>query len=991
MKNYRRFKKYFDYSFGGVMIFDITGKYKYRNRVAANFTNNLKLNNFDEFAEIFNCKYTFIELLKRCKAEEIYTFNSKGMQINISLVEEDEVLIMNMHTIANLIDTNLSEEAADGFLVMNEELNILYANKTLCKLSGFTKDELLQKNYVDLFEKNDITKSPPKVDDITPRKSVVVEREFQKKNKELIHVEIHSKLLSNSNYFSVLRNIEIRVKFRNQIEHKNKELKKTNDKLLASEQQYRHLFKHLPIGIITAKADGTIENMNDKMKNIFGSESIEKSIQLNILDVLKSQNKEFYSDFISSVQQGVKYEKFYNYTSLWGKTTYIKTRLLPFVQDDVQKIMILIEDYTEQEKQDQLMRILSVGVANSSAAVIVTDLEGRMVFVNKQIMKLSRYREDELIGESVEKFNYTDGNNAMYNDLWKTIKSGKDWVGELRNKKKDGSKYWVSAMISPMRGKYGNITNYISIQEDITEKKAIEKELKFKTQQLIGLINNMPDGVCFKGENDEWIMANTTMLKLFGIPKNEYINKTNDELLNLCNRNQYYFPEDTEADKLAWSKKHLISFETKVINQKGENIIVEVTKLPLFHTNGDRKGMISIGRNVTEKIEYVEKLKFAKEKAEQADRLKSSFLANMSHEIRTPLNAIQGFSDVIADYDLDKKSLVKFTNIIKVNSIKLVALIEDVLFFSRLQERQIQVQESKFNVLSTFTQLKQVFDKEIEVSINSKIELKINDEAINLPIMIVTDHAKLIQIFTKLIRNAIKFTSEGAIKYGFNISKEKEVIFFVKDSGVGISTDKQKIIFEQFRQVDDSTTRKYGGTGLGLSIVKNLIDLLEGEIWIDSELEKGTTFYFKLPLKSFEIVKQTVKPDNLSVNWATKKMLIVDDVSESVLLMSESLKPSMIQIIAASDGKQAIEIVKNNTDIDVVLMDIQLPEMNGLEASKQIKNIRPNLPIIVQTAFKQSGYEDKITEFGCNDIIYKPVNFDILIPKLKKILGLSHD
>ena len=388
---------------------------------------------------------------------------------------------------------------------------------------------------------------------------------------------------------------------------------------------------------------------------------------------------------------------------------------------------------------------------------------------------------------------------------------------------------------------------------------------------------------------------------------------------------------------------------------------------------------MAIKEDITEKKRVQDELKKAKEKAEESDRLKSSFLANMSHEIRTPLNAILGFTSLLKDYKLDIEKSTKFLNLIQINGKQLLSIIDDVLLISKLQVGKIKVSHTEFSLNDFMNKLFESFNKEVTLE-TDKLNL-----IIDIPkteILVKSDQIKLNQIFSKLIRNAIKFTSEGQITIGYKL-KNNQPEFFVKDTGIGISEKKQQIIFQKFRQIDDSKTRKYGGTGLGLSIAKSLIDLLNGTIWLDSKEGKGSNFYFKIPFEVKTAVKNTKKQN--TYKWNNKTMLIVDDVPESILLIKEIVRDTGIQTLTANNGIESIEKVKSNANIDIILMDIQLPKLNGIEAAKRILALK-NIPIIIQSAYSQIEYHEECKKIACSEFIQKPINPTELLNKIKNFI-----
>ncbi len=980
----QNYSQLFGYSYNGVVIFNSTKELIYANKAAEAILEELKKGE-KKFDKIFQINLSFHELEKQCKKQENFFFENAALKLNATFLKEEDALLIHLARKEN--NSDLVEESADSFMVLDKEFNIVYVNKSACKLTGYDASELLKMQYPSLFSDKEISQRPITNNDIELGETIIVERELLRADKATIDVEIRSKMLLNGNYLSIIRDITSRVLIRKQLEKKNLELKQTYEKVINSENKYKHLFKNIPIGIFTANDQGKIESINAQMVEILGSSSPQASMQFNLFTLPTLGGTELLNDLKECLYNGKTFFKQYEYTSMWNKKSYLKTHMLPFKRKGRTCILAIVEDYSKQHESEARLRILSQGVNNSPASIVVTNAQGKIVFVNKKYTEVTGYSFDELQGKTPGILNSNFHNKKFYEKMWTTIHNGKEWVGEFRNKKKNGEIFWESAMISTLKDEKGQITNFMAIKEDITNKKAVEKELKFKTQQLTGLVDNTPDSICFKGENGEWVLANNAVLSVFGLEGVDYQGRSNEELATLSESATNYLMEDLKSDDLAWQKKGLLKFETEIIKSDKEKITLEVIKFPLFHTTGERKGMVSIGRDVTSRKKHEHELKEAKERAEEADTLKSAFLANMSHEIRTPLNAILGFSGLMADYNLDKDSVTRFINIIQVNGKQLLTIIDDILLVSKLQVNQIKVVTAEFELEQVFSKLHQHYTQELSILSEKKIELRIRRGEKNSQVVVKTDRDKFQQIFSKLIRNAIKFTTEGMVEFGFDLKENEQIVFYVKDTGEGISEEKQEIVFKRFRQADDSTTREYGGTGLGLSIVKGLIDLLGGDLWLESEKDKGTTFYFTIPLELIEVNEMPVIEEKDIINWASKKLLIVDDVDESLLLLTEVLKPSGIQVFTASAGAQAVQLFKENPDIDLVLMDIQLPGMNGIETTTKIKKINPNVPIIMQTAFGQDGYEQKREDLGCEDILFKPINFENLFAKLKRFLS----
>lgn len=371
----------------------------------------------------------------------------------------------------------------------------------------------------------------------------------------------------------------------------------------------------------------------------------------------------------------------------------------------------------------------------------------------------------------------------------------------------------------------------------------------------------------------------------------------------------------------------------------------------------------------------------AKEKAEESDRLKTAFLQNMSHEIRTPMNAIIGFSNMLEDPDLSPEKRKSFILIIINSTYQLLSIVTDVLTISSLETKQETLNIGKVCVNSVIVELLAIFKSK---AFNQNISLFAKQQLTNQQSEIYTDSTKLTQILTNLITNSLKFTHKGFIEFGYNLSTSIvpfELEFYVKDSGIGIAEEMHETIFERFRQANLSINDSYGGTGLGLSISKGFVELLGGKIWVESDIGKGSTFYFTIPYKPvFEIEKSQVI-SKLNENLNT--VLVAEDDEYNFLLIEELLIKMDFKLILAKNGQEAIDICHSTPNIALILMDIKMPIMDGYTAAIQIKKIFPHLPIIAQSAYALEHDREKYNETAFDDYITKPIN----VTKLKQLIA----
>ena len=381
----------------------------------------------------------------------------------------------------------------------------------------------------------------------------------------------------------------------------------------------------------------------------------------------------------------------------------------------------------------------------------------------------------------------------------------------------------------------------------------------------------------------------------------------------------------------------------------------------------------------------------AKEQAEEADKLKSAFLANMSHEIRTPMNAIIGFSQLLALPNLSAEKKKQYIEIISSKGNSLVKLINDIIDASKVESGQLTVVFAPFNINSLLRNMQRFYKKERIFQRREAVEIKLILPDGTDFLELVTDEGRLEQVLTNIIGNALKYTERGSIEFGYNVDNHL-VTFFVKDTGVGIDPQMQTMIFERFRQAEDISGKKYGGTGLGLSISKGIVNLLGGSIWVESELNSGTIFYFTLPYKINETIDiiDDIHVDNeeeLFPDWRNKVILVAEDEEVNYIFINELLNLTGATVLWAKDGAQAVDLVNTIKKIDLVLMDIKMPVMNGYAASMEIRQINPKLPIVAQTAYAFSEDRQKAEAAGCNDYITKPINSKDLLVILQKYLG----
>lgn len=387
--------------------------------------------------------------------------------------------------------------------------------------------------------------------------------------------------------------------------------------------------------------------------------------------------------------------------------------------------------------------------------------------------------------------------------------------------------------------------------------------------------------------------------------------------------------------------------------------------------------------DISARKQIEEALILARDKAEESEKLKSAFLANMSHEIRTPLNGIIGFADLLQDDDVSKEKQYEYISYINQNSAILLSLINDIIEISKIEAGQLRPIFESFALNEMLEEI-YVFYISTQTSKLKNLEFSFTSGLNDKESVILSDKTRLRQILNNLIDNALKNTDQGFVRFGYKKENHSELLFFVEDSGTGIDKKEQDIIFERFRQADSGRGIKKG-SGLGLAICKGLVTMLNGKIWVESEPGKGSTFFFSTPYREVYDLRPKLSGMIENIEFDRYKILLVDDDPFSLQFLAEIVKNAGMQYIEASVGNDAIQKLNSNADVDLVLLDIQLPDIDGHLVLKKIRMINPDIPVIAQTAYASDHEKEKCLRSGFTDYITKPI-----IPmKLMQMIG-SH-
>lgn len=649
----------------------------------------------------------------------------------------------------------------------------------------------------------------------------------------------------------------------------------------------------------------------------------------------------------------------------------------------------------------------------SEILLVELDFKGNIERVNQTICEIVGYPKNEIIGKNLfddfmpkskiaeVKLFFADL-NATKNEESKNIE-----FLILTKKEKEILVSWT-VKISKVGDE--NKIKYLCKGINITKRKLIKKELfralekaKENERHIRILIDHAPIGIAlFDSTNGSIIDLNSKFAEIAGRTVKEmrgmdWMSITHPDDLNL-NLENFALMNSGNVDHFKMEKRFIkadssiIWISITIVPIKIENTIIK-KHIAMIEDIGNRKQcevdlQVRNTEIIAQNINYKKinkELTIAKKEAEESNQLKTEFLNNLSHEIRTPLNGILGFSELLNSPNLSDAKRKNFVNIIQNSGNQLLHIIDEILEISMLGTKRVTLNENQVCLNDLLLELFSVFDlKAKENSIPLYLKKGLSDQNCTL----ITDVVKLNKIISNLLENALKFTKDGFIEFGYYLKNEttkNQLIIYVKDTGIGIEKEKQEIIFERFSQGEKELSKKVGGIGLGLSIAKENTELLGGSISLESTVGKGTTFFVAIPFK----------PVNIFVEYEiieAKPIILIAEDEEINYLYLETVLQDVLKIgcnfLHAKNGLEAIDLYKKNPSINLVLMDLKMPILNGFEATKQLKKLNPNLPIIAQTAYSTTLDKDKALLIGCDGFISKPINVDdlgILIGKHIKI------
>jgi len=683
----------------------------------------------------------------------------------------------------------------------------------------------------------------------------------------------------------------------------------------------------------------------------------------------------------------------YRHVGKNGIIYYVETHTQAIHYKNRAAWITIIQDLTERKTAEEptleLKKFNEAIVKNIAEGIILENDDGIIQFANPAMLKMLGYKEGELVGENWKCF-VPDDQIEIVNNANKRRENGESDQYEMELIRKDGERIFVLVGGVPNINK-GVYRGLLAAFTDISDRKKAEKaliEAKAKVEENESRLRNYFQlglfGMAITSIDKQWIEVNETICNFLGYTKEELLKKSWIEFTH---------PDDVEIDlshfdKVIKGETNGYKLEKRFIRKNGETIYTELEVQCLRDEKRNVKYFLALINDITERKIAEQQLIIAKEKAEESDRLKSAFLANMSHEIRTPMNGILGFAELLKEPNLSGETQSEYIKIIEKSGARMLSTINDIVDISKIEAGLMKLDIKESNVNEKMEYIFTFFKPEAEAK---GMKLSIRNYLPTKEAIIQTDSEKLYAILTNLVKNAIKYAEKGSIEFGYDlvdINSQEYLQFYVKDTGIGIPRDRQEAIFERFIQAEIEDKKARQGSGLGLAITKSYVEMLGGKIWVESEVEIGSTFYFTLPYHAEPIGKRAeqnaVVPDTSDIIHKNLKILIAEDDEVSERLIGIAVKMFGKEILNARTGIEAVEACRANPDIDLILMDIQMPEMSGYEATRQIRDFNKDVIIIAQTAFGQTGDKEKAIEAGCNDHISKPIKSVELHDMIKK-------
>ncbi|MCX6255306.1 MAG: PAS domain S-box protein [Bacteroidia bacterium] len=916
------------------------------------------------------------EIFVRESAKAIYDSDGKILYYDgtVEDITERKQAAEALHKIQHLFET-LALVSPVGIFRTDSDGNTTYVNPRYTELTGLSPEEAMGKGWLNAVHPDDKEKLKESwLSDFKSQKVSSSEYRFQRSDGSIIWVMGNAvpELTGNeiAGYIGTITDIT--------------ERKKAEEALVENETKYRQLVTRSPDGIFIVDLSGKFLSVNKAIcDNLKCSE--EELLSMNIWDIVPEQYHSLHKQRLMAIIKGesTNTEAEYGVIGKDGIEHFVEVLSVPYHKGkEIIGFQGIARDITERKKMNDILisseERLKILFDYAPDAYYLNDLKGNFIDGNIAAEKLLGYNRNELIGKNFLKLKLLSlgqlpkaTKQLIKNSLGQA--SGPD---EFVLNRRDGSKVTVEIITHPVKIK--DHTLVLGIARDVTERKRVKEALRVSEERYRELfLNNPVPTYIFDTETLAFIEVNDATVESYGYSREEFASMTLKDIR---------VPEDIPDLLVSVKELGLETFHSTTMRHRrkdGTVFPVEITSHSLPEKN-NRKMRLVMTTDITERLKAAEQMKLAKEKAEASDRLKTIFLNNISHEVRTPLNGILGFSEIISQPDLSEEVKKDSLAMLHESSNRLLSTITNYMDISLITSGSMSVHKKE---LIPGQVLRKIFDNYETICSNRKLELLLKIPEQTEKISINSDPEIFQKIISHLLSNAIKFTEKGSIEYGYKIH-EGEIEFFVKDTGIGIGKESIDNIFDHFVKEDRGPSRVSEGSGLGLSIVKGMIEIIGASIRVESEMGVGSCFSFTIPLLKEKEIALTGTPgrENKKIISGASILVAEDDETNFFYLKALLTHETGATILHASNGREAIELFKANPDIILILMDIKMPEIDGFEATKQIKLLKKEVPVIAITAYAMSGDEERVLAAGCDSYLSKPISKKSLLEKMAEFI-----
>jgi hypothetical protein len=635
--------------------------------------------------------------------------------------------------------------------------------------------------------------------------------------------------------------------------------------------------------------------------------------------------------------------------------------------------------------------LLLAALESAAAGIVITDRQGTIQWINTEFSRMTGYAREELVGQNTRILRAGTHDETLFADLWRTLLAGSAWHGEMVSRRKDGSLYTAEQTVTPAFNLRQELTHFIGFQRDITEEKRLLQRLKL----LADTVDSVDECVSICDPADRLLYVNRAFLRTYGY---EGCNLIGEDIRIVRS------PLNSRAVTDAILPATLAGgWRGELWNRKrdGADFLVMLNTAAVTDGEGKLEATVGVARDITERKRAEAELTRAKDNAESANRAKSEFLAMMSHEIRTPMNGVIGMTGLLLDTDLTPEQR-DYAETVRTSGEALLAVINDILDFSKIEAGKLLIENSSFDLRLVIEEVREMLAPKAD---ENNLELVLEYPR-GLPRHFIGDAGRIRQVVTNLVGNAVKFTPKGSIRVTVECAGqdagEARMRIAVRDTGVGIPPEKIGSLFEKFSQVDSSVTRRYGGTGLGLAIARQLTELMGGSIAVESRLGEGSKFSLTLPLRQDSepragddvALLRELRMAASGAGWFGMfaglglRVLVAEDNPVNQKVAVGMLEKLGLRTDLASNGREAVEL-RAMLHYDLILMDCQMPEMDGYEAAREIRRAeegRKRTAIVAMTAEAMTGARERCVAAGMDDHIAKPVRWEDMVQALRKWL-----